>query len=46
MNVYKRTSALEEHTCVLAHKASIQGILQTINPLAPEFSFNFSTPFI
>jgi len=30
MNVYKRTTALEQHTCVLAHHASIQGILQNI----------------
>ena len=30
MNVYKRTTALEQYTCALARQASIQGILQTI----------------
>lgn len=30
MNVYKSTTALEQYTCVFAHQASIQGILQVI----------------
>jgi len=30
MNVYKRATALEKYTFVLAHQASIQGILQIV----------------